>query len=49
MKKPLSKKAIISATNDRYGLVVGDVELVKFDGEYHWSGRASACFAGLEC
>ncbi|MBD1577908.1 hypothetical protein HC723_16050 [Vibrio sp. S11_S32] len=31
MKKPPSKKAIISAINDRYGLVAGDVELVKFD------------------
>lgn len=45
MKKLLSKKAIISAINDCYGLVAGDVELVKFDGEYHWSGRVGACFA----
>ncbi|WP_105903641.1 hypothetical protein [Vibrio gangliei] len=45
MRKLLSKKLILAALTERYELSVGDVELIKFDGEYHWAGRVGACFA----
>ncbi|HGS5694416.1 TPA: hypothetical protein ACMDWD_003361 [Vibrio cholerae] len=40
----LTKKMIIKAAIKSTGIRLEYIELVKFEGEYHWGGKAGAVF-----
>jgi len=40
----LTKKKIINAVSESSGVSAENIELTKFEGTYHWSGKAGAMF-----